>query len=133
MQLVKSISEKKSAEYSRFYRLYRTKILEKYKSLTKDFEKYSIVISGEVKINDHLDDRVYFNDLSLEEKEMIFDKLVDDLSKMMYIRKSNYGAGKIVLTFKLCEYNSVCKEKVLKLRKKILGKRMREEDENHEE
>jgi hypothetical protein len=132
MQLVKGISEKKSAEYSRFYRLYKTKILEKYKSLVNDFEKYSLVFSKDVKINDHLDDHIYFNNLSSEEKEMIFDKLADDLSKIMWIRKYNLGGGKIILTFKLCEYNSACKEKVLKVRKQILGKRMREEDAEDE-
>jgi len=131
IKLVKNISEKKSAEYSRFYRLYRTKINEKYKILVENFEKYSLISTKEVRIDEHLDDHLYFVNLSLEEKEMIFDKLVDDLSKIMYIRKYNLSSGKTVLSFKLCDYNSECKEKVLKLRKQILRKRMREEDEEN--
>ena len=38
----------------------------------------------------------------------------------MYIYKYNNNSGKTVLSFKLCDYNDECKEKVLKLRKQIL-------------
>jgi hypothetical protein len=132
MELVKHISEKKSPEYLKFYKLYKNKILEKYKSLVEQFEKFSLVLTKEVKMGDHLNDNLYFIDLSIEEKEMVFDKLVDDLSKIMYIRKYNFGSGKIVLNFRLCEYDSNCREKVLQMRKRILGKRIREDDEKQE-